>query len=54
MTIEQPIEELRAELKNAFDAKERREIAVELELVEAELILILAQQDGLVDAEPPF
>ena len=54
MTIEQHIEELRAELKNAFDAKERREIAVELELVEAELILILAQQDGLVDAEPPF
>lgn len=54
MTIEQHIEELRAELRNAFDAEERREIAVELELAEAELILILAEQDGLVDAEPPF
>ena len=54
MTIEQQIEELRAELKNAFDAGERREIAVELELAEAELIVARAEQEGRIDAGPPF
>lgn len=54
MTIEQHIEELRAELKNAFDAAERREITVVLELAQAELVLIRAEQDGRIDAEPPF
>jgi len=54
MTIEQHIEELRAELKNAFDASERRQIEVEFELAEAELIVALAEQDGCIDAEPPF
>ena len=54
MTIEQHIWELQLELKNAFDAAERREIAAELELAQAEMNLILAEQDGRIDAEPPF
>jgi len=54
MTIEQHIEELRAELKNAFGARERREIAVELELAEAELIVAKAEQERCIDAGPPF
>ena len=54
MTIEQHIEELRAELKKAFDARERREIAVELELAEAELTVARAEQEGRIDAGPPF
>lgn len=37
MTLEQHIEELRAELRNAVDAGERREIEVELETASAEL-----------------
>jgi hypothetical protein len=54
MTIEQHIDELRLELKNAFDADERQEIAAELELAEAEMIVTMAEQHGLIDAEPPF
>jgi len=54
MTIEQHIEELRAELKNAIDASERQQIEAEFEMSEAELLVALAEQDGCVDAEPPF
>ncbi|WP_428411821.1 hypothetical protein [Pararhizobium sp.] len=54
MTIEQHIEELRAELNNAYDVAERREIQTELELASAELAIITAEQDGSADAEPPF
>jgi hypothetical protein len=54
MTIEQHIEELLAELRNAFDAGERREIAVDLELAEAELIVARAEQEGRIDTGPPF
>ena len=54
MTIEQQIDELRLELRNACDAAERRQIAAELELAQAELVVLMAEQDGLVDAEPPF
>jgi hypothetical protein len=54
MTIEQHIEELRAELKNVCDAAERREIQTELDLAQAELAIITAEKDGSVDAEPPF
>ncbi|UJW77760.1 hypothetical protein [Rhizobium sp. SL42] len=54
MTIEQHIEELRAELKNVCNAAERREIQTELELVQAELRVVAAEQDGCADAEPPF
>ena len=54
ISLEQQIEELRAEMKNACDANERRQIAAELELVLAELAAIEAEQDGRVSAEPPF
>ncbi|MGQ3213668.1 MAG: hypothetical protein ACT6U0_20395 [Shinella sp.] len=54
MTIEQHIEELRAELKNACDAAERCELQTELDLAQTELAIITAEQDGSVDAEPPF
>jgi hypothetical protein len=54
MTIEQQIDELRLELRNACDAAERRQIAAELELAQAELAVVTAEQEGLVDAEPPF
>lgn len=54
MTIEQHMEELRAELKNVCDAVERRQLEAELELAQAELIVMLAEQDGSIEAEPPF
>lgn len=54
MTIEQHIEELRAELKNACDAAERREIQTQLALAQAELAISTAEQNSSVDAEPPF
>tara|TARA_R110002051_G_C8719977_1_gene496551 strand:+ start:846 stop:1016 length:171 start_codon:yes stop_codon:yes gene_type:complete len=52
--LEIQIEELRAELNNACDAAERREFQNELELALAELAIIIAEQDGRLDAEPPF
>ena len=54
MTIEQHIEELRAELKNTFDATERRQVEAEIELAQAELVVILVEQGGTIDDEPPF
>jgi predicted lipid carrier protein YhbT len=54
MTIEHHIEELRLELKNAWDAAERRQIETELQLAEADLAVMLAEQEGAVEAEPPF
>lgn len=51
--LEITIEELRAELKNA-DPAERAQIAVELELAEAELAAAIAEQEGRVDAKPPI
>ncbi|WP_200945200.1 MULTISPECIES: hypothetical protein [unclassified Rhizobium] len=54
MTIEQHIEELRLELKSVCDAAERRQIETELELAEANLAVMLAEQEGAVEAEPPF
>lgn len=53
MTIELHIEELRAEL-NHCDPAERRQIEAEIALAQAELSVILAEQDGAIDAEPPF
>lgn len=52
--LEIQIEELRAEMNNACDANEGRQIAAELELALAELAAIEAEQDGCVSAEPPF
>ncbi|OOO23175.1 hypothetical protein [Agrobacterium pusense] len=54
MLLEQHIEELRAELRNAVYRDERREIEVELELACAELAVIMAEQEGAIDIEPPF
>jgi hypothetical protein len=54
MTIEQHIEELRVELTNTLDAAERREIEAELQLARADLAVMLAEQDGVIEAEPPF
>jgi len=52
--LEQHIEELRLELREAIDAAERREIEIELELARAELAVIMAEQDGRISTEPPF
>jgi len=52
MLLEQHIEELRAEMNATYDRVERREI--ELELACAELEVIKAEQEGVIDAEPPF
>lgn len=48
------IEELRAELRNAVDGAERRQIRAELEIAQAELIVAGAELDGLAEIEPPF
>ncbi|MBW9075595.1 hypothetical protein D3C87_1340800 [compost metagenome] len=53
MLLEQHIEELRREM-NHCHPDERRQVAAELELAQAELAVIMAEQDGSIDAEPPF
>lgn len=53
MLLEQHIEELRREM-NFSHPDERSQIAVDLELAQAERAIILAEQDGSIDAEPPF
>ena len=52
--LERQIEELRAELRNAVDPCERRQIEAERDLAQAELKLAIAEMGGRVDAEPPF
>ncbi|MBT9372558.1 MULTISPECIES: hypothetical protein [unclassified Rhizobium] len=52
--LEIQIEELRAELRNAVDGVERRQIAAELDIAQAELIVAAADLDGLAESEPPF
>ncbi|MGL4196807.1 MAG: hypothetical protein ACRCSX_03455 [Allorhizobium sp.] len=52
--LEIQIEELRAELRNAVDGAERRQIQAELDIAQAELIVAAAELDGLAAAEPPF
>lgn len=54
MSIDQHIEELRAELRNAVEADERRWIEEELAMALAEREAIWAEQDGLISSEPPF
>ena len=51
--IDEVIALLQAELRNA-DPAERRQIENELELALAEREVIWAEQDGRIDAEPPF
>jgi hypothetical protein len=52
--LEIQIEELRAELRNAVDGAERRQIQAEFEMAQAELIVADAELDGLAEIEPPF
>lgn len=54
ISLEMQREELRAEFRNACDPAERRQIAAELEMVQAELAAIEAEQDGRISAELPF
>ncbi|WP_165505005.1 hypothetical protein [Rhizobium leguminosarum] len=51
--LDRTIVELQAELRNAHP-DERRQIEAELELALAELAVITAEQEGAIDAEPPF
>ncbi|NMN69876.1 hypothetical protein [Rhizobium sp. 57MFTsu3.2] len=51
--IEQQIEELRAELRNAGWAAGRRQIVAELEIARAELAVAMAEQLDIVQVEPP-
>jgi hypothetical protein len=53
IALEIQVEELRAEFRNA-DPAERGQIAAELELAEADLAVAIAEQDGTIDAAPPF
>lgn len=54
MSIDQVIEELRAELRNAVYRDERRWIEQELAKALAEREAIWAEQDGIIGSEPPF
>ena len=54
MSIDQHIEELRAELRNAVYRDERRWIEQELARALAEREAIWAEQEALMNAEPPF
>lgn len=54
MTIDQHIEELRAELRNADEVAERRCIERELAMALAEREAIWAEQAGHASSEPPF
>ncbi|WP_200834976.1 hypothetical protein [Phyllobacterium salinisoli] len=54
MTIDQHIEELRAELCNAVYRDERRWVEEELAMALAEREAIWAGQEGLISSEPPF
>lgn len=51
--LELQIEELRAELRNAIDSVERREIAAELVSVKAKLTAENARFEAMTRAEPP-
>lgn len=52
--LEIQIEELRAELRNAVEGAERRQIQAELDIAQAEMIVAAAEMEGLAEAEPPF
>ncbi|WP_181183588.1 MULTISPECIES: hypothetical protein [unclassified Mesorhizobium] len=54
ISIEQHIEELRAELRNAVCRDERCQIEAELERACAELEAATTAQDAVLDAEPPY
>lgn len=54
MSIDQHIEELRAELRNAVEAAERNWIEEALVMALAEREAIWTEQEGLALSEPPF
>ncbi|WP_186400788.1 hypothetical protein [Stappia sp. P2PMeth1] len=54
MSIDQHIEELRAELRNAVYRDERRWIEDALAMALAEREAIWTEQAGAVDSAPPF
>lgn len=54
MSIDQVIEELRAELRNEVYSGERREIKAALELALAKRETIWAEQEAIKMAEPAF
>lgn len=54
MSIDQHIEELRAELRNAVYRDERCETEAALELALAEREIIWAEQEALMNTEPPI
>ena len=54
MSIDQHIEELRAEQRDATDRSERRQIETELVLALAEREVMLAEAEGRYSSEPPF
>ncbi|MGV2114187.1 hypothetical protein ACQZ46_23325 [Agrobacterium salinitolerans] len=54
MSIDQHIEELRAELRNAVHRSERRWIEKELAKALAEREALWAGQAGVLKNEPPF
>jgi hypothetical protein len=53
ISIDQHIQELRAELRNAVDKDERREIAAELATAEARLAVEETAFAALMAVEPP-
>ncbi|MBZ9761732.1 hypothetical protein LB553_12730 [Mesorhizobium sp. CA8] len=53
ISIEQHIEELRAELRNAVYRDERRWMEAELAQAQAELEAAITAQDAGIEAEPP-
>lgn len=54
MSIDQHIEELRAELRNAVYPDERGWIEENLAMALAEREAIWAEREGLMSSEPPF
>ncbi|MGX1500873.1 hypothetical protein ACSSV1_005942 [Labrenzia sp. MBR-25] len=54
MHLEIQIEELRAELRNAVDADEHRQISAELEILRAEFAVIAAAQNNTIESVPPL
>ncbi|MFP3543673.1 hypothetical protein SB748_09375 [Rhizobium sp. SIMBA_035] len=54
MTIDQHIEELHAEVRNAETIEARRALEAELDMVKAEREVIWAELDGRIEAKPPF
>ncbi|WP_018237775.1 hypothetical protein [Ensifer sp. BR816] len=53
IALEIQLEELRRELANA-DPTERCQIEAELEIAQAELAVAIAEQEGTINAAPPF